>query len=195
MVGQCVNLELPVGNFEWMSDSEWKGWKNHPCVLEVDLECPEDLHDLHNDYPLAPERLKIGGVEKLIPNLWNKSKYIVHHKTLKLYKSLGLKIMSFHRGIKFEESAWLKPYITLNTDLRTNVKNDFEKDFFKLMNNSVFGKAVENIRNRIDIRLVNHRRKADGRHLGFSIFEILFNIKRFCWKKAENIILYAKTMI
>ena len=101
---------LPVGNFEWMSDSELKNWKNHPSVLEVDLEYPEDLHDLHNDYPLAPERLKTGGVEKLIPNLCNKSKYIIHHKTLKLYESLGLKITRIHRGIKFEEFAWLKPY-------------------------------------------------------------------------------------
>ena len=160
---------LPVGNFEWMSDPELKDWKNLPCsssrpsgcVLEVDLEYPEDLHDLHNDYPLAPERLKIGGVEKLILNLCNKSKSIIHHKTLKLYESLGLKIMRIHRGIKFEESAWLKPYITLNTDLRTNAKNDFEKDFFKLMNNSVFGKTMENIRKRVDIRLVNDRRKAE----------------------------------
>ena len=116
---------------------------------------------IRNDYPLAPERLKIGGVEKLIPNLCNKFKYIIHHKTLKLYESLGLKIMRIHRGIKFEESAWLKPYITLNTDLRTNARNDFEKDFFKLMNNSVFGKTMENIRNRVDIRLVNDRRKAE----------------------------------
>ena len=169
LYGWVMCNPLPVGNFEWMSDSELKNWKNHSysssqpsgSILEVDLEYPEDWHDLHNDYPLAPERLKIGGVEKLIPNLCNKSKYIIHHKTLKLYESLGLKIMRIHRGIKFEESAWLKPYITLNTDLRTNAKNDFEKDFFKLTNNSVFGKTMENIRNRVDRRLVNDRRKAE----------------------------------
>ena len=160
LYGWAMCNPLPVGNFKWMSDSELKNWKNHSSVLEIDLEYPEDLHDLHNDYPLAQKRLKIGGVEKLIPNLCNKSKCIIHHKTLKLYESLGLKITRIHRGIKFEESAWLKPYITLNTDLRTNAKNDFEKDFFKLMNNSVFGKTMENIRNRVDIRPVNDRRKA-----------------------------------
>ena len=161
LYGWAMCNHLLVGNFEWMSDSELKNWKNHSCILEVDLEYPVDLHDFHNDYTLASERLNIGGVEKLIPNLWKKSKYIICHKTLKLYQSLGLKIMRIHRGIKFDESAWLKPYITLNTDLRTNAKNDSEKDFFKLMNNSVFPKTMENIRNRVDIRLVNDRRKAE----------------------------------
>ena len=158
LYGWAMCNPLPVGNFEWMSDSELKNWKNHSCssirpsgcILEVDLEYPEDLQDLHNDYPLAPERLKNGGVEKLIPNICNKSKYIIHHKTLKLYESLGLKIMRIHRSIKFEESAWLESYITLNTDLRTNAINDFEKDFFKLMNNSIFGKTMENIWNRVE---------------------------------------------
>ena len=152
---------LPAGNFEWMSEEELKKWKNHSCILEVDLEYPEDLHDIHNDYPLAPERLKIGGIEKLIPILRNKKKYIIHHELLKLYESLGLKIKKIHRGIKFREEAWLEPYIMLNTKLRKNSKNDFEKDFFKLMNNSVFGKTMENIRNRVDIRLIIDRRKAE----------------------------------
>jgi len=92
-------------------------------------------------------------VDKLIPNLNNKNKYVVHHKTLKLYESLGLKVTRVHRGIKFRESAWLKKYIDLNTKLRTQAKNDFEKDFFKLMNSSVFGKTMENINNHVNIRL------------------------------------------
>ena len=119
------------------------------------------LHDLHNDYPLAPERLKINNVEKLIPNLWDKEKYIVHHENLKLYLGLGLKVKKIHRGIKFREEPWMKSYIELNTDLRTKGKNDFEKDFFKLMNNSVFGKTMENIRNRVDVKLVNNRGAAE----------------------------------
>ena len=128
--------------------------------LDLDLEYPKELHDLHNDYPLAPERLKIGNVEKLIPNLFDKEKYSVHHHSLKQYEELGLKIKKIHRGIKFREEPWMKSCIELNTDLRAKGKNDFEKDFFKLTNNSVFGKTMENIRNRVDVRLVNDRKKA-----------------------------------
>jgi len=129
-------------------------------ILEVDLEYPEELHDLHDEYPLAPERLMINNVEKLVPNLNDKKNYVVHHKILKLYESLGMKITKVHRGIVFKESDWLKKYISLNTDLRTKAKNDFEKDFFKLMNNSVFGKTMENIRNRQDIKLATNEKQA-----------------------------------
>ena len=92
------------------------------CFLEVDLEYFADLHDLHNYYPLAPERIKIRNVEKLIPNLNNKTNYVVHYENLKLYGSFGLKITKIHRGIKFEESAWLEEYINLNTKLRIEAK-------------------------------------------------------------------------
>ena len=99
-------------------------------------------------------------MEKLIPNLSNKEKYVVHYATLKVYESLGLKVTRVHKGISFHESAWLQKYIDLNTKLRTEAKNDFEKDFFKLMNNSVFGKTMENIENRVDVRLVCDMKKA-----------------------------------
>ena len=160
LYGWAMLKPLPVGDFKWMSPLELETWKDFPCILEVDLEYPEKLHDLHNDYPLAPERLQINKVEKLIPNLSYKTKYVLHCQNLKLYLELGLKLKHIHRGIKFKEKPWMKSYIELNTDLRTKGKNDFEKDFFKLMNNSVFGKTMENIRNRADVRLVNNQEKA-----------------------------------
>ena len=160
LYGWTMSKKLPVRGFEWMSDEELKDWKKHPCILEVDLEYPQDLHDLHNDYPLAPERLKVGNIDKLIPNLRNKEKYVLHYENLKLYESLGLKIKIIHKGVKFEEEDFMKKYIDFNTELRKNAKSEFEKDFFKLMNNSVFGKTMENVRNRVDIQLCNSREKA-----------------------------------
>ena len=160
LYGWAMMKPLPVGDFHWMTNEELKNWRDYPCVLEVNLEYPEELHEAHNDYPLAPERLKINKVEKLIPTLLKKEKYVLHRQNLKLYLELGLKLKWIHRGIKFREKPWMKSYIELNTDLRTKGKNDFEKDFFKLMNNSVFGKTMENIRNRVDVRLVGNREKA-----------------------------------
>ena len=160
LYGWAMCKPLPTKGFRWMNKEELKNWKSMQGILEVDLTYPEKLHDLHNDYPLAPERLIVNKVEKLIPNLNDKKNYVIHHETLKLYLSLGLKLTKIHRGITFEESAWLKPYIDLNTNLRAKATNDFEKDFFKLMNNSVFGKTMENIRNRLDIRLVTRESQA-----------------------------------
>ncbi len=145
-------------NFKWMNEDELKDWRKKSCILEVDLEYPEDLHDLHNEYPLAPERLRIGKVDKLVPNLNNKKKYVLHHEDLKLYLRLGLKLTKIHRAISFDESEFMKPYIELNTKLRKKGTTEFEKDFYKLMNNSVFGKTMENVRNRVDVKLVTNEK-------------------------------------
>ena len=168
LYGWAMSKLLPVRGFRWMSAEELVDWKNvtskegFGCILEVDLEYPKELHDLHSDYPLAPESIVPEGskVSKLIPNLNNKTKYVVHGEALKQYESLGLIITKIHRGISFEEEAWMKQYIDLNTNLRTKATNDFEKDFFKLMNNSVFGKTMENIEKRVDIRLVMSEKEA-----------------------------------
>ena len=161
LYGWAISKPLPTHGFKWMTVSELETWEKHSCILEVDLEYSRSLHDLHSDYPLAPEQIEVNKVNKLIPNLWNKKKYVIHYENLKQYLSLGLRLTHIHRGIKFEESQWLKKYITLNTDLRTVAKTEFEKDFFKLLNVSVFGKTMENIRKRVDIKLVNNKKQAE----------------------------------
>ena len=169
LYGCAMSEKLPTHNFKWLTNKEIENlynnqivqvWEKTPCILEVDLEYPEKLHDLHNDYPLCPERVECDkGVKKLIPNLRNKNNYVIHYKNLIQCLKLGMKLKKIHRGIKFIESAWLKPYIDKNTNLRTQAKNNFEKDFFKLMNNSVFGKTMENIRNRVNVKLVTSDKK------------------------------------
>ena len=141
-----------------MPDEGNKGW-----VLEVDLEYPDELHDLHDNLPLAPSRRVVNDselsdyceqigeklhvssdkVEKLVPDLHNKEKYVLHYANLKQCLELGLKLTKVHRVLEFRHEPWLKPYIEKNTKLRACAKNAFEKDFFKLMNNSVFGKTME----------------------------------------------------
>ena len=143
--------------------------------LEVDLEYPNELHELHNDYPLAPEKLavsnnmlsayckkideydiKVSNVKKLIPNLNNKTKYVLHYKNIQLYLSLGMKLTKIRRALQFKQSDWMKRYIDFNTEKRKNAAGDFHKDLFKLMINSVYGKTTENLRKRINVRLVNN---------------------------------------
>ena len=131
--------------------------KNHGYLLEVDVNYPKELHDLHNDTPFMCSKMKVNGVEKLIPNLYNKRKYIIHIRALKQALDHGLLLEKIHRYIRFKQSTFMKEYIDFNTRLRTAAKNDFEKDFYKLMNNSVFGKTMENIRRHRNIKLVNNK--------------------------------------
>ena len=169
LYGCAMSMKLPTHDFKWLSSGEMEKlfnnrviqvWEKTPCILEVDLEYPENLHDLHNDYPFCPEKVECKNkVEKLIPNLRNKTNYVIHYKNLIQCLKAGMKLTKIHKGIKFIESEWMKPYIEKNTNLRTKAKNNFEKDFYKLMNNSVFGKTMENIRNRVDVKLVNTEEK------------------------------------
>ena len=169
LYGCAMSMKLPTYGFKWLSGGDMEKlynnqvvqiWEKTSCILEVDLEYPENLHDLHNDYPFCPERVECkNGVEKLIPNLRNKTKYVIHYKNLIQCLKAGMKLTKIHKGIKFIESDWMRPYIEMNTNLRAKAKNNFEKDFFKLMNNSVFGKTMENIRNRVDVKLVNTKNK------------------------------------
>ena len=128
--------------------------KRKGYIFEVDLEYPKYLWEKHNDYPLAPEKMIVNGVEKLICHFKPRKNYVVHYRNLRQYLEMGLKITAVHRGITFNQSSWMAPYIRKNIELRKTAANDFEKDFFKLMNNSVFGKTIQNI------ILVDNREKA-----------------------------------
>ena len=174
LYGWAMSQNLPTHGFKWMKDitlekvDEILDKTNHSMsnngkkgyIFEVDLEYPKNLWEKHNDYPLAPENIKVNGVEKLICHFKPRKNYVVHYRNLRLYLEMGMKITAVHRGISFYQSPWMEPYIRKNTELRKTAANSFEKDFFKLMNNSVFGKTIENIRKRQNIHLVDNRKKA-----------------------------------
>lgn len=198
LYGWAMSQYLPVGDYKWeeteinvldASDESDRGY-----ILEVDLEVPAELHDKFNDYPLAPEALipecsptmealrvqlgvPKGNVKKLVPNLCSKEKYVLHYRNLKLYLSLGMKLTKVHRVLSFKQEPYLKKYIDFNTQKRAATKNDFEKDLFKLLNNAVFGKTMENVDKRIDVKLLNDSKKfvqyASKPH--FKDFEIFSN--------------------
>ena len=184
LYGWTMSEYLPYGEFKWLEnidefDINSINKKNDTgYFLEVNLEYPDNLHELHNDYPLAPERfaisnnmlskyckkiadkykIKIDNIKKLIPHLGNKSNYVLHYRNLQLYLSLGIRLTKIHRILKFKRSDWMKKYIDFNTEKRKNVDNDFEKDFFKLMINSVYEKTIENLQKRINVRLANNEK-------------------------------------
>ena len=129
-------------------------------VIYFKWNYPSKLHKLHSDMPFLPERMKIDKKQKSVCNLRDKKKYVVHISILKQVLNHGLKLKKVHRVIELNQEAWLKKYIDMNTELRKKASNDFEKDFFKLMNNAVFGKTMENVRKHLDIKLVktDHKR-------------------------------------
>lgn len=161
LYGWAMSQYLPIGGFEWINPDvnfEISETSNVGYILEVDLEYPDNLHDLHSDLPYCPESIctENSNDRKLVPNLNNKLKYIIHYRNLLQCLKNGLILKKVHRVLQFKQGPWLKKYIDLNTHLRTLAKTDFEKDFYKLMNNSVFGKTMENIEKRVNIKLVTH---------------------------------------
>ena len=125
----------------------------------MDVKYPKRLHELHSDLLFLSERMEVNKCKKVVCNLFNKKKYAVHINVLKQALNHGLKLKKIHRVIEFNQEAWLKPYIDMNTELRKAAKNDLEKDLFKLMNNSVLGKTMKNIRKHRDIKLVTTDKK------------------------------------
>jgi hypothetical protein len=176
LYGWAMSQKLPTRDFKWEANEDY--YKDIPegrgCLVECDLEYPDKFKT--RKYPLAPEHMaatenmlsdyqlnllekqntKLGKEEKLFLTLYDKKKYVVHHSILKYYIKLGLKVTKVHRIISFEETNWLKSYIDFNTQQRTKSKSDFEKDLWKLMNNAFFGKTMENIRNRSEIKLLSN---------------------------------------
>ena len=179
LYGSAMSQPLPTSKFKWV-DTGLKGpfrsgateWPIKPSQItvlaaskikgylpEVDVKYPTDLHDSHNDLPFTCDKMKINKVEKLVPNLKDKKNYIIHIRALDQALRHGLVLERIHRAIEFNQIDGMKPYIDFNTKLRTAATNDFGKDFFKLMKNSVFGKTMENIRNHKNIKLVTNKNK------------------------------------
>ena len=170
LCGWAMSQKLSVRNFKWIekddrSKFDEKFIKNYDensdkgYILEVDVKYPEMIRMLQSDLAFLPERMKINTCTKLTHAIQNKENYVIHVRALKQAVNHGLKLAKVHRIIQFGQEAWLKPYIDMNTELSKDAKNDFEKDFFKLMNNSVFGKTMENVRNHRDIRVVTTDKK------------------------------------
>ena len=175
LYGWAMSQSLPTHGFKWINNLKKENVmdilekENYSMtnpdtkkgyIFEVDLDYPSDLWKSHNDYPIAPEKMVVNDVEKLICHFKSRKNYVVHYRNLRQYLEMGLTINAVHRGISFNQSPWMEPYIRKNTELRKTAANSFEKDFFKLMNNSVFGKTIENIRKRQNIVLVDNHAKA-----------------------------------
>ena len=155
MCGWAITQYLPYDDFEWMSEKEISeinfdlvsGDGNEGYILEVDLEYPDDLRNLHNDYPLAPEKLKV-------------SDDMLSNYCLSIAKEYGIRVgvVKINKVLKFKQSDWLKTFVMFNTEKRICAVNGYEKGFFKLMVNSVYGKTMENLRKRVSVKLVNNEK-------------------------------------
>ena len=166
LYGMAMCEKLPVKGFKWMVDISGidenfvKNYNKNSCkgyILKLDVDYPRELQDLHRDFPFLPEKIVVNNTKKLICNLQDKKDYVVNVSKQAL--DHGLKLINVHQVIEFDQEAWLKEYINFNTELRKKATNDFEKDFFKLTNNAVFGKTMENVRKHRDIELVKTDKK------------------------------------
>ena len=168
LYGWAVSKKLPVDGFKWVDELSMftkdfiKSYDEEGDVgylLVVDIEYPKTFRMLHSDLPFLPDGMKFNKVKKLFCNVTDKENYLIHIFALEQALNHGLKLIRVHSVISFRQEAWLKPYIDLNTELRKNAKNEFEKDFYKLKISSIYGKTVQNDRNHRDIRLVTAEAK------------------------------------
>ena len=178
LYGWAMSQRLPTDGFRFMSPDEVEQFKvcdvpddsDVGYVIECDLIYPPEIHDLHNEYPLAPESLVVTedmlspfchlfgqkhvDCRKLVPNLRDKKKYVVDYRNLKFYLDNGLKLGKVHRVLSFNQSEWMKPFVSFNTQKRQEAKTKVEQDTFKFTNNATFGKTMENVKNRRMCQLV-----------------------------------------
>ena len=169
LTDDVINMRFnPIEKILTLDDEADTGY-----VFEVDMEVPQHLHDFLSDYPLAPtletiqpewfspfQQKLVGEAgcvfdRKLVPNLLNKERYVVHYRNLKFYMEMGLQVTKIHRVIQFFQSYWMSPYIHKNSSLRAKSTSTFESDFFKLCNNCVYGKTMESVRKRIDVKIAH----------------------------------------
>ena len=173
LYGSALNKKLPVDGFKWVDDlslftedfiKRYDEQGDVGYLLVVDIEYPKTLRMLHSDLPFLPDRMKVNKVKKLVCNVTDKENYSIHIVALKQALNHGLKLIRVHSIVSFRQEAWLKPYIDLTTELRKNAKNEFEKDFYKLKINSIYGKTVQNDRKHRDIKLVTTEYKRNNLH-------------------------------
>ena len=178
---------LPYKDFRWLNKEEIKRFDLDSIpesskigyTLEVDLHYSKELHNIHNDYQLCPEHtevkyemlsnyckdivdkydIKVGGIKKLIPNLYDKIKYPVHYKNLKHYLSLGMKFVKIHRILSFKQKNWLKVFTDFNKEKRRLSNDEFNKNLYKLLSNCIYGKRIENPRQKINVKMINDKNK------------------------------------
>lgn len=161
---------LPFKDFKWASrdnldEVEADFSQIKPGHYRVDLGYPKELHDVHNAFPLAVESLTVSGVTKLVPNLYDKNRYVVYHENLKFYLEHGMVLKKVHEAVLYTEKAYMKSFIDICTEARKVAKNDFEKDIFKLAANGNFGKLMENVRNRCTVEILNDNDAGDREKL------------------------------
>ena len=162
LYGWAMSQPLPTRGFRWVDIKpndvgKLVNYSEKGYLLEVDIRYPRELHDYQNDLSFMCGCMVIGGAEKLIPNLYYKERYVIHIRALEQALKHGLQVLEcIHKAIEFKQLAWMKEYIDFSTRLRTAATNDFEKDFYKLMNNAVFGRTMENIRKHRNTKLVSN---------------------------------------
>ncbi|KAL4123344.1 hypothetical protein QTP88_015541 [Uroleucon formosanum] len=167
LYGKSMLSALPLKNFEWFNDlsidiTQIENDAEYGYILEVDVIYPNRLHQYHSDFPFLPENKcpPNSKVKKLLTTLESKFNYVVHYRNLKQAIANGLKVKKVHRILRFSQSKWMAPYIELCTNMRVKARNEFERQFWKLLVNSVFGKCMENVRKRMLMTLVFSKKKA-----------------------------------